>query len=273
MRPGLRPLLAGGGKRALGWLSWQRRRYAIHRAEMLDLSLQDVAMWQPDHRIVGGDLVNIALPGEFAAATDWLRRLGDPADVSLVPGNHDALVRVAPGQGMEPWRPWMTGDDGLPGFPWLRRRGPFALIGVSTAVPTPPFRATGRIGAAQMARLGAVLEATRGAIRTVVIHHPPILGHGGARKGLVDRAALCAVLQRHGAELVLHGHHHRFSVGAVAGIPVLGVPSASAMPVHGAQAAGWWRIRSDGPRGWSAEARQAQPRGGFATVRSVSSAA
>ena len=35
----------------------------------------------------------------------------------------------------------------MTGFPFVRRRGPLALIGLSTALPTPPFVATGRLAA------------------------------------------------------------------------------------------------------------------------------
>ena len=47
---------------------------------------------------------------------------------------------------------YLRGDaavDGAP-FPFVRRRGPLALIGVSSAVPTPPLMATGRLGRAQL---------------------------------------------------------------------------------------------------------------------------
>ena len=38
-------------------------------------------------------------------------------------------------------------------IPTLRRRGPVALIGLSSAVPTPPFMATGTLGRAQLEAL------------------------------------------------------------------------------------------------------------------------
>ena len=54
------------------------------------------------------------------------------------------------------WADYMRGDDAGPAaqpmFPFLRRRGPVALIGLTTAVPAPFFRATGRLGAEQLAR-------------------------------------------------------------------------------------------------------------------------
>jgi 3',5'-cyclic AMP phosphodiesterase CpdA len=113
-----------------------------------------------------------------------------------------------------------------------------ALIGLSSAVPTMPGSAEGRLGAAQLARLPALLDATgrEGLFRAVLVHHPPVLGPGGWRKALRDRAALCVLLARHGAELVLHGHHHTPSQAALPGavhpIPVLGAPQALAAGQH-----------------------------------------
>ena len=64
-------------------------------------------------------------------------------------------------------------------FPYLRRRGPLAIIGVSTAAPMPP-QCAGRPHrqAEQMERLAALLARTRqdGCCRVVLIHHPPLPG-------------------------------------------------------------------------------------------------
>ena len=43
----------------------------------------------------------------------------------------------------------------------MRRRGPLALIGISTGVPTAPFMATGWLGTEQLAGLAAVLDALK----------------------------------------------------------------------------------------------------------------
>jgi 3',5'-cyclic AMP phosphodiesterase CpdA len=68
-------------------------------------------------------------------------------------------------------------------------------------------------------------------LRVVLIHHPPDPRATSARRGLRDARALCSVLRRAGAELVLHGHLHRGHRGWLEGplgpIPVLGASSAS----------------------------------------------
>ena len=76
--------------------------------------------------------------------------------------------------------------------------------------------------------------AAEQAFRVLLIHHP--LRSNSRIKRLTDSAALLALLQRHGVELVLHGHDHVHSTIWIEGprgkIPVVGVPSASAV-AHG----------------------------------------
>ena len=115
----------------------------------------------------------------------------------------------------------------------MRRRGPLALIGVSSAVPTPPLMATGRLGRAQLDALDRHLAqmSAEDAFRVLLVHHP--LHSGSRMKRLTDSKALRAVLKRRGVELVLHGHDHIHSTmwleGADRQIPAVGVPSASAL--------------------------------------------
>jgi len=219
-------------KRALGYASWHRKRKALHRREVLEALVRDVAACVPDHVCVTGDLSNLGLAAEAPTAARWLARLGTPEMVSAVPGNHDAYAPDSPPAERQ-WPAWMAGDDGTPGFPYLRRRDGLAIVGVSTAVATPPFLATGRVGADQLARLETLLDAAavEGLVRVLLLHHPPQAGAVRRRVALSDAGRLRAVLARTGAELVLHGHAHRAMSGAVDGpdgpIPVLGVASAS----------------------------------------------
>src|SRR5437588_5439046 len=83
------------GKRASGFLEWQRKRRLIHRGDVLARIVSDMKAQVPDHVAVTGDLVNISLAGEYAPARAWLESLGRAQHLSLVPGNHDAYVRSA----------------------------------------------------------------------------------------------------------------------------------------------------------------------------------
>jgi 3',5'-cyclic AMP phosphodiesterase CpdA len=232
------------GKRGLGWLNWLRKRRSIHRRHVLDALTADLAAQQPDHVAVTGDLVNLSLGNEFVPARRWLEALAGPRDASFVPGNHDAYVRPVSEQATAEWGDYMRGDAGEP-FPYVRRRDDgIAIIGVSSAVPTPPLAATGEIGATQLAELGNRLAALgrEGAFRVVLVHHAPIDGVHHFRR-LRDAPAFRDVLRKHGAELVLHGHLHESSLIWLAGpydnIPCAGAPSASSAPGSHDEPAGY----------------------------------
>jgi 3',5'-cyclic AMP phosphodiesterase CpdA len=234
-RPRLADLM---GKRIGGLVNWQRNRRYRHLASVLDLIVADLKTQKVDHIAVTGDLVNLSLEAEFAQARAWLERLGPPQDVTVVPGNHDTYVRATARHPQLHWADYMRGDGPLPAdqpaFPFLRRRGPLALIGLSTAVPAPPFRATGWLGGKQLARLADLAERLRceQALRVLLIHHPPLPRPGRHHERLLDGTAFLAALKAHGAELVLHGHEHMHSLqwfdGPQRHVPVVGVPSASA---------------------------------------------
>ena len=76
-----------------------------------------------------------------------------------------------------------------------------------------------------------------------------------ARKRLIDQAAFREVIERASAELILHGHHHRFSQDELATpdgrAPVIGVPSGSASRCLGHLHASYHLCRIDAKTaGW-----------------------
>jgi 3',5'-cyclic AMP phosphodiesterase CpdA len=232
------------GKRLLGYLSWRRRRRAEHRVEVLEALRRDLLEVRPEHLVITGDLTQIALPDEFRQARLWLESLGSPGQVTVVPGNHDAYVPVPWAQGFSQWQPYLVSDQPPRAgqddsaetvFPSLRVRGPVAFIGLSSARPSAPLLATGRLGRGQLQRLEALLRQTRdrGLFRVVLLHHPPVPGEERWRKRLTDAEQLCAVIARQGAELVLHGHRHRAVQSRIeipgTPVPVFGIPSASSI--------------------------------------------
>jgi 3',5'-cyclic AMP phosphodiesterase CpdA len=262
---GIRPR-ALVGKRILGYVSWRRTRRHEHRADVLDALRIDVQAGHLDHIAVTGDLTHLGLPQEFREVAAWLARLGDPEAITVVPGNHDAYARESWRETFAQWSAYMRGDDAGEirrsddAFPSLRLRRQVALIGLSTARPSAPFLATGRLGAHQLERLDQMLEGTgrAGLFRIVLLHHPPAAHTVRWRKSLQDGAALRDVLARRGAELVLHGHAH-FSAATYLDaardrIVAIGVPSGSAIGrrvdryatyhvYRIARADGGWRLR------------------------------
>ena len=250
------------GKRAFGYLNWTRNRRKFYRREVLDILVKDLQAQRPNHIAVTGDLVNIALQAEFAPARAWLQSIGTPELVTLVPGNHDAYVRATRHCAAEIWGDYLRGDDAgtanAAPFPFVRRRGPLTLIGASSAVPTPPLMATGWLGQTQLDALERLLSqlSSEQGCRVLLIHHP--LRSDAWDKRLTDSQALLALLQRHGVELILHGHDHAHSTmwfdGPRGRSPAIGVPAASAI-AHGrtpAAAYNLFKIEHDG-NAWRCE--------------------
>ena len=212
----------------------------LHVPEALAGIVADIKAEQPDHIALTGDLVNISLPTEFSRAAQWLATLGSPHDVTVIPGNHDVYVATAwPSTGL--WGAYLASDGQPPAtsfdvFPTLRRRGPVALVGLSSGVPKPALLATGTLGEAQIAAAERLLAdlGREDVCRVVLIYHPPLTTESRFKR-LTDAAAFQAMIRRVGCELVLHGHDRQARSGArrrgrTDPVPVIGVTSASAAP-------------------------------------------
>lgn len=224
-------------KRITGYINWVRHRKKSMAGTALHDLIADLLEHAPSHIAITGDLVNLALNIEIANAEEWLKTLGEPCNISVVPGNHDAYVPGALKKVKQSWAPWMSSDgsnsDAQAVFPYLRRRGPLAIIGVCSAKATAPFMASGDFKAEQAAKLSQLLEKTgkENLCRVVLIHHPPIIGATSPHKRLFGIRRFQRVIQNYGAELVLHGHTHLATHYSIAGpanpVPVICVPSAS----------------------------------------------
>ena len=254
--PRLRELMS---KRVLGYLNWRLNRgRGAMRPTVLDDLVADLRAHRPDHVCVTGDLVNIALDAELVSARAWLQTLGEPHDVSVVPGNHDAYLRNSLKNASEAWGPYFCGDGAdRVKFPYVRRRGPVAFVGVSSAKATGPFMATGTFDVGQGMRLSEILAhlGHEGCFRVVLIHHPPIKGAAPWAARLIGADRFRRVVREAGAELVLHGHTHKATVESIPGprgtVPVIGVPSASSNPRPDRRGAGWNRfVVEGGPGAW-----------------------
>jgi len=248
-------------KRIFGFINWQKKRRRIHQFETLERLVSDIKKQSPDHIAVTGDLVNISLPDEFPQARLWLNRLGSANDVTLVAGNHDAYLKKMEGEPKRVWGEYMSGDgESDAAFPFVRKRGPIAIVGLSTAVASGPVRATGKLGPEQLARLPGILSKLggEGAFRIVSLHHPPQSEPKRKSQRLLDGKEFIAAIAQAGADLIIHGHDHIHQVSWIDGagrrVPVVGVPSASAAPRGRWQPAGFNLYRIDGaPGAWRCE--------------------
>lgn len=248
-------------KRMFGFINWQKKRRDIHLFDTLARLVAEVKKQAPDHIAVTGDLVNLALPDEYPVARNWLEQLGSPKDITLVAGNHDAYLRKMEGAPQRFWGAYMCGDDQPESaFPFVRKRGPLAIVGLSTAVASGPARATGKLGTEQLTQLPGILKklGDEGAFRIVSLHHPPESEPHRKSQRLLDGKAFIAAIAEAGADLVIHGHEHVHSVAWIDGagrrVPVVGVPSASASPRGKWQPAGFNLYRVEGSAGaWRCE--------------------
>lgn len=192
---------------ALHHLALRRGAHALACAEAL---VDALAAARADHVVITGDLGILGLEAERARAHALLRPLVEqPGLVTLLAGNHDV---VAPGDAAAfaaAFGDLAAGDVdlALPGpFPFVRRRGEVALVGVDSAV--------GEVGDAQRAALARALEhpaAREAALRVLVVHHG-LHGERGGRdvrlRRLADDRALVLAALAGGVDLALHGHVH-----------------------------------------------------------------
>lgn len=230
-------------KRVLGYINWQRNRAKAFVAGTTETLLADMQAQSPDHIAVTGDLVNLGLEAEFENAGRFLTSLGTPETVTAIPGNHDAYVPGALNRFNLHCAPYLASDPNTrpeanqlhaAPYPVIRKRGPVAIIGLSTARASGPFMATGAVDRRQRDRMEAELISSSGQFRVVMIHHPPFDKAGPRYKRLVGAKRVRDIWQKTGAELVLHGHTHLPTRRTVPGpdgpIAVFGVASAAQAP-------------------------------------------
>lgn len=250
-------------KRLLGTANWARKRQYLHDPGIAAAARDSIRAAQPDHIAFTGDLLNLSAWEEFPRGRAWLEGLGRAEDVTFVPGNHDAYVRVPFARGLAHFLAWMTPDGvrhGTLQFPFTRLRRNVALVGLCSALPQALHRAGGTLGAEQLCNLPHMLQSLdeQGFYRVVLIHHPPLPGLASPRKALTDARELHGVLREHGCELVLHGHNHCTMMNWIetrTGMaPVIGVAAAGGVPIDDHEAASWnhFRIRRQHGR-WQTE--------------------
>lgn len=207
-------------KRITGYVNLRFHRKSVHKPFAVEASLRELRKIGVDHVVVTGDVSNLALEREF----DLVRRVLDrelgmsPDQVSMVPGNHDTYTGGAfrTKRFARAFSDCMTSDlpiaDGP--FPYVRLRGPVAIIGLSTAVPRPPLVAAGEFGTRQLDALRRLLEHPEVRSRTPVLlqHHPwhnPPERLRRMLEGLYDAREQAELLQQVSRGLLLHGHLHR----------------------------------------------------------------
>src|SRR5438876_6985634 len=184
---------------------------------------------EADLLVLAGDLTNFGQPAEMEPLLNALVRLRVPTVAVL--GNHDyesgheqELMRMMTAEGIKvldgtAYERDGVGFAGCKGFP-----GGFGR-GVLTAFGEPQIKAFVQAGIDEALKLERGLMQLRAEKRVVVMHYAPVVetvrGEPEQIFPYLGSSRLGEVVERHGANMVLHGHAHH---GTLDGQTTGGVP-------------------------------------------------
>lgn len=211
-------------KRLVGGLNLLLNRSSAHSASVVQQALTHLDSLNVDHIVISGDLTNLALNSEFAAARAIIDTIPNAEQrVSVVPGNHDYYT---PGAARHRrfeshFQEFLKSD--LPdyqldqGYPYCHLRGDVAIIGLNSGIATPWLFATGRVDEEELEATSRLLEdpEVQRRFKLVVVHHPLLPDEHHSiqfNRRLLNSEAVLDVVRRGDVDLVLHGHNHYFSV-------------------------------------------------------------
>ncbi len=184
---------------------------------------------EADLLVVAGDLTNYGKPAEMESLLNALVRLRVP--IVAVLGNHDfesgqqeELMRMMTAEGIKLLDGTGYERDGV-GFAGTKGFiGGFGR-GVLTAFGEPEVKRFVQAAIDEALKLERAMSQLRAEKRVVVLHYAPIAttvkGESPEIYPYLGTSRLAEVVDRHGAQLVLHGHAHH---GAREGCTVGGIP-------------------------------------------------
>ncbi len=185
---------------------------------------------EADVLIVAGDLTNFGQPEEMEPLLNALVRVRVPIIVVL--GNHDyesckevELARMMTEEGIKVLDGSAYERDGV-GFAGTKGFvGGFGR-GMLTAFGEPEIKTFVRAGIDEALKLERAMSQLRTKKRVVVLHYSPIPatveGEAPEIFPFLGTSRLAEVVDRHGADLVVHGHAHHGKMDGktTAGVPV-----------------------------------------------------
>lgn len=223
-------------KRLVGGLNLLLNRSKAHSVRVVERALEHLDGLDVDHIVISGDLTNLALKSEFAAAAEVVATIRDAdSRVSIVPGNHDYYTPGAVrDRRFETYFASYLNSD-LPdyqlshGYPFCHLRGEVAIIGLNSGIATPWLFATGRVGDDELEAASRLLDdgEVKKRFKIVVVHHPllPDEHHSVQfNRELKNRDEVLEMVRRKDVDLVLHGHNHYLSILK---LPKLGTPGTT----------------------------------------------
>src|SRR4051812_23618268 len=180
--------------------------------------------------VLAGDLTNYGKPEEMESLLNALVRLRIP--IVAVLGNHDyesgkqdELMKMMTSEGIKVLDGTGYERDGV-GFAGTKGFiGGFGR-GVLTAFGEPEIKAFVKASIDEAMKLERAMSQLRTTKRVVVLHYAPIaatvVGEAPEIFPYLGSSRLGEVVDRHGADLIVHGHAHHGSLNGktTAGIPV-----------------------------------------------------
>ncbi len=184
---------------------------------------------EADLMVVAGDLTNFGKPEEIESMLNSLVRIRIP--IVAVLGNHDyesgraqELMKLLTNEGVKVLDGTAYERDGI-GFAGTKGFAGGFGRGALTAFGEPEVKAFVQAAIDESLKLERALSQLRTPKRVVVVHYSPI---GATVQGeppeiypYLGSSRLMEVIDRHGADLVLHGHAHH---GAPDGKTTAGCP-------------------------------------------------
>lgn len=202
--------------------------YAAQRSTTLKEQLAPVRD-QADVLVVAGDLTNFGQPAEMEPLVNVLVRLRIPIVVVL--GNHDyesgreaELMHMMSSEGIKVLDGTGYERDGV-GFAGTKGFvGGFGR-GVLTAFGEPEIKTFVKASIDEALKLERAMSQLRTPKRVVVLHYAPVAatvqGEAPEIFPYMGTSRLAEVVDRHGADLIVHGHAHH---GALSGKTTGGIP-------------------------------------------------
>ncbi len=163
------------GKRGLGFINWQRKRKYVHRPEVLDAitrrSKGRLARPHRRHRRSHQSFAARRIQPSARLAADARKpratSLWFPAITTSMCAGSSSRRRRFGATTCAAMMDWIA-------FRSCGGAATLRSIALSTALPTAPLLATGRLGDRQLSRFAELLDQTRELFRIVLIHHPPV---------------------------------------------------------------------------------------------------
>lgn len=224
-------------QRIFGYINHSSKRKNIYKLENLNIIFDDITKTDNSHTVLTGDIVNLSLEDEFRSASQILNHHFRDQDLSFIPGNHDFYINVNYEKSLSYLEKYFSKRNNpslnQDPFPYLKVINDIAIIGLSSAVVTPPLMCWGKISNKQINDLKEILRSidSNNYFTIILIHHP-LHKYGLMNlKGLLNREELLKTISKYNVNLILHGHLHNEIHNLIKIndklIPCIGAPSSS----------------------------------------------